>query len=50
MYVTYEYYADEYGGKLIEKKAFSAMERRAKAYIRQLAYVRGDIFALEMMR
>ena len=48
MYVTYEYYAEEYGGKLIiEEKAFSVMERRAKAYIRQLTYVRGDIFALE---
>lgn len=47
MYVTYEYYAEEYGGKLIEEKPFSAMERRAKAYIRQLTYVRGDIFALE---
>lgn len=47
MYVTYGYYADEYGGKLIEEKRFSVMERRAKAYIRQLTYVRGDIFALE---
>lgn len=47
MYVTYRYYADEYGGKLIEEKRFSVMERRAKAYIRQLTYVRGDIFALE---
>lgn len=47
MYVTYRYYADEYGGKLIEEKRFSVMERRAKAYIRQLTYVRGNIFALE---
>ena len=47
MYVTYGYYADEYGGKFIEEKRFSVMERRAKAYIRQLTYVRGDIFALE---
>ena len=47
MYVTYEYYAEEYGGKLIGEEAFSVMERRAKAYIRQLTYVRGDIFALE---
>ena len=47
MYVTYRYYADEYGGKLIEEKRCSVMERRAKAHIRQLTYVRGDIFALE---
>ena len=47
MYVTYEYYAEEYGGSLIEEKAFSVMERRAKAYIRQLTYVHGDIFELE---
>ena len=47
MYVTYRYYADEYGGKIIEEKRFSVMERRAKAYIRQLTYVHGDIFALD---
>lgn len=47
MYVTYEYYAEEYGGSLIEENPFSVMERRAKAYIRQLTYVHGDIFELK---
>ena len=35
MYVTYEYYAEEYGGKLIGEEAFSVMERTMLLWIIQ---------------
>ena len=47
MYVSYGYYALEYGGEKIPEKKFNGYERQAEAYIRKLTYVHGDIFAVE---
>lgn len=45
MYVDYVYYIGEYGGTLIPENSFKSFERKSESYIRQLTYVRGDIFA-----
>ena len=45
MYVDYAYYIGEYGGTLIPENSFKSFERKSESYIRQLTYVRGDIFA-----
>ena len=44
MYVTYLYYKDQYAGSLPEEEFIKA-ERWSEAYIRNLTYIRGDIFA-----
>ena len=46
MYVDYEYYAEQYGGIIPEEKFLPAV-RKAEAYIRQITYIAGDIFATE---
>lgn len=46
MYVDYNYYQTNYGGKMPEG-AFQVAERRAEAYIRYLTYLNGDIFAVQ---
>lgn len=46
MYVTYDYYASEFSGKLSEEE-FDVAERYAETYIRSVTYVRGDIFATD---
>ena len=45
MYVDYEYYRAEYGGKMPEE-AFPAAKRKAEAYIRYLTHLNGDIFSI----
>lgn len=47
MYVDYEYYRAEYGGKMPEE-AFPAAKRKAEAYIRYLTHLNGDIFPYRM--
>lgn len=47
MYVDYLYYTVEYGGGQISEEKFNSCVRKAEAYIRQLTYARGDIFAVE---
>ncbi len=47
MYVDYQYYRGEYGGNQILEKDFTACVRKAEAYVRQLTYVRGNIFAIK---
>ena len=51
MYVTYSYYKEQYAGSLPEEEFIKA-ERWSEAYIRNLTYIRGDIFAsdLDMIR
>ena len=51
MYVTYLYYKDQYAGSLPEEEFIKA-ERWSETYIRNLTYIRGDIFAshLDMIR
>lgn len=44
MYVDYAYYRDQYGGNIPEKR-YPFFERKAEGYIRQITYIRGDIFA-----
>jgi hypothetical protein len=46
MYVNYEYYVDQYGGRIPEEE-FPSVERKAEAYIRKLTYIRGNIFEIE---
>lgn len=50
MYVDYLYYTGEYGGGQISEEKFDSCVRKAEAYIRQLTYVRGDIFAVEKVK
>ena len=40
MYVTYQYYKEEYAGSLPEEEFIKA-ERWSEAYIRNLTYIRG---------
>lgn len=47
MYVTYQYYTDEFGGSMPEKQ-FMQNERKAEAYIRKITYMHGDIFSEEV--
>lgn len=47
MYVTYQYYTDEFGGSMPEKQ-FMQNERKAEVYIRQITYIHGDIFSEEV--
>lgn len=51
MYVDYAYYISQYNGSLSEEEFIKA-ERWSEAYIRELTYVRGDIFLtdLDMVR
>ena len=51
MYVDYAYYLSQYNGSLSEEEFIKA-ERWSEAYIRELTYIRGDIFAsdLDMIR
>lgn len=51
MYVDYAYYVSQYNGSLSEEEFIKA-ERWSEAYIRELTYIRGDIFAsdLDMIR
>ena len=51
MYVTYSYYKEQYVGSLPEEEFIKA-ERWSEAYIRNLTYIHGDIFAsdLDMLR
>lgn len=44
MYADYQYYVDEYGGN-IPQESYTALERKAEAFIRYLTYLNGDIFA-----
>lgn len=44
MYVTYSYYKEQYVGSLPEEEFIKA-ERWSEAYIRNLTYIHGDIFA-----
>lgn len=47
MQVMYVYYVDEFGGNIIPEEKFKKAEKQAKAYIRSITYIRGDIFAVE---
>lgn len=46
MYASYEFYSQEFGGKMPETD-YPTAEAKAEAFIRYLTYPNGDIFATE---
>lgn len=47
MYVSYDFYAEEYFGTAIPEKEFPKVESNAESIIRHLTFHNGDIFAVE---